>query len=76
MKIAVLGGGMVGSFIATELSEDYDVTVFDNKKLNLRNIHTIIKDVTNADFRKEIVKHVYNTCQSNRNTLQTTLYTL
>ena len=57
MKIAVLGGGMVGSFIATELSEDYDVTVFDNKKLNLKNIHTIIKDVTNADFRKEIVNY-------------------
>lgn len=57
MKIAVLGGGMVGSFIATELSKDYDVTVFDNKKLNLRNIHTIIKDVTNADFRKEIVNY-------------------
>ncbi len=52
MKIAVLGGGMVGSLIATELSKNYDVTVFDNNKLNLENVNTVVKDVTNTDFKK------------------------
>ena len=42
MKIAVLGGGMVGSLIATELALDYHVTVFDNNKLELGKINTIV----------------------------------
>jgi Trk K+ transport system NAD-binding subunit len=41
MKIAVLGGGMVGSLIATELSKNYEVTVFDNNKLDLKNVNTV-----------------------------------
>ena len=57
MKIAVLGGGMVGSLIATELSNDYDVTVFDNSHLDLRNVKTIIRDVTQEGFRKEITDY-------------------
>ena len=54
MKIAVLGGGMVGSLIATELSNDYDVTVFDNSNLDLHNVKTVIRDVTHEGFRKEV----------------------
>ena len=57
MKIAVLGGGMVGSLIATELSNDYDVTVFDNSHLDLRNVKTVIRDVTQEGFRKEITDY-------------------
>ena len=53
MKIAGLGGGMVGSLIATELSTDYNVTVFDNTKLDLHEINTIVRDVTQEEFRKE-----------------------
>ena len=57
MKIAVLGGGMVGSLIATELSKNYDVTVFDNNKIDLKNVNTVVKDVTNTDFKNEILKY-------------------
>jgi saccharopine dehydrogenase-like NADP-dependent oxidoreductase len=57
MEIAVLGGGMVGSLIATELSKNYDVTVFDNNKLDLENVNTVVKDVTNTDFKNEILKY-------------------
>ncbi|HJM17405.1 MAG TPA: saccharopine dehydrogenase C-terminal domain-containing protein, partial [Candidatus Poseidoniia archaeon] len=57
MKIAVLGGGMVGSLIATELSKNYEVTVFDNHELDLRNVNTIVKDVTTTDFKKELLKY-------------------
>ena len=35
MKIAVLGAGMVGRTIATDLSKDFDVTSFDRDENNL-----------------------------------------
>ena len=54
MKIAVLGGGMVGSLIASELAIDYNVTVFDNNQLELGKINTIVRDVTKEEFKKEI----------------------
>ena len=57
MKIAVLGGGMVGSLIATELSNDYDVTAFDNTKLYLHKVKSVIRDVTKEEFRKEIIEY-------------------
>ena len=38
MQIAVIGSGMVGSLIATELAKDYQITVFDNSKDNLKEI--------------------------------------
>jgi len=57
MKIAVLGGGMVGSLIATELSNDYNLTVFDNDKLDLYEVKSIVRDVTQEEFRKEIVEY-------------------
>ena len=45
MKIAVLGGGMVGSLIATELSKDYNITVIDNESLNIEKVKSKIMDV-------------------------------
>lgn len=57
MKIAVLGGGMIGSLIATDLGKDYSVTVFDNVKKKIRNVQTVIMDVTNRVFEKEIKKY-------------------
>ena len=57
MKIAVLGGGMVGSLIATELAIDYHVTVFDNNKLELGEINTIVRDVTKEEFKKEVLDY-------------------
>ena len=57
MKIAVLGGGMVGSLIATELSGDYDVTTFDKTKLHLHKVKSVIRDVTQEEFRKEISEY-------------------
>ena len=38
MKIAVIGGGMIGSFIAEELCNDFEVTVIDNNKSTLNQI--------------------------------------
>ena len=57
MKIAVLGGGMGGSLIATELAIDYHVTVFDNNKLELGEINTIVRDVTKEEFKKEVLDY-------------------
>jgi len=54
MKIAVLGGGMVGSLIATELSKEYTVTVYDHIKLELNNVKTRIMDVTHKKFQEKI----------------------
>ena len=45
MEIAVLGGGMVGSLIATELSKDYHITVIDNEPRNLEGVKSKIMDV-------------------------------
>ena len=57
MRIAVLGGGMVGSLIAHELSNNYYVTVFDNAKLNLGNVETIVQDVTSENFKTKITEY-------------------
>ena len=38
MQIAVIGSGMVGSLIATELSKEYDTTVFDKSEKNLNEL--------------------------------------
>ena len=43
MKIAVLGAGMVGSTIATDLSLQYDVTSFDINENNLATLKTKAK---------------------------------
>ena len=40
MKIAVLGAGMVGRTIATDLSKDFDVTSFDKDENNLEILRT------------------------------------
>ena len=54
MKIAVLGGGMVGSLIATQLSKKYELVVYDNTKLKLKNIKTIVNDVTDKNFPNKL----------------------
>ena len=54
MKIAVLGGGMVGSLIATQLSKKYELVVYDNTQLKLKNIKTIVNDVTDKDFPNKL----------------------
>ena len=63
MQIAVIGSGMVGALIATELSKEYQITVFDNSKISLanlennnQNIKLKIVDVNDTLFEKEI-KH-------------------
>ncbi len=47
MKIAVLGAGMVGRTIATDLSLNFDVTSFDISELNL----SLLKEITNVKTR-------------------------
>tara|TARA_B100000945_G_scaffold61640_1_gene45867 strand:+ start:399 stop:1487 length:1089 start_codon:yes stop_codon:yes gene_type:complete len=54
MKIAVLGGGMVGSLIATQLSKKYELVVYDNTQLKLKNIKTIVNDVTDKNFPNKL----------------------
>ncbi len=50
MKIAILGGGMVGSLIATELSKKYQIDVYDRAHLELKDVKTITFDVNDKDF--------------------------
>ena len=38
MNVLVIGGGMIGSLIAEELSYDYNVSVVDNNKERLDHI--------------------------------------
>ena len=57
MKIAVLGGGMVGSLIATELSKDHNITVIDNESLNIEKVKSKIMDVNSEEFHLEILNY-------------------
>ena len=57
MKIAVLGGGMIGSLIATELSKDYNITVIDNESLNIERVKSKIMDVNSEEFHLEILNY-------------------
>jgi|TARA_B100001079_G_scaffold138787_1_gene118933 saccharopine dehydrogenase-like NADP-dependent oxidoreductase len=57
MEIAVLGGGMVGSLIATELSKDYHITVIDNEPRNLEGVKSKIMDVNSEEFSLEILNY-------------------
>ena len=57
MEIAVLGGGMVGSLIATELSKDYHITVIDNEPRNLKGVKSKIIDVNSKEFPLEILNY-------------------
>jgi lysine 6-dehydrogenase len=57
MEIAVLGGGMVGSLIATELSKDYHITVIDNEPRNLEGVKSKIIDVNSKEFSLEILNY-------------------
>jgi len=61
-KIIVLGGGMVGSAIAADLCNDYDVTISDKdaKRLedleNLNNLNTIVWDFSKELDLSELLK--------------------
>ena len=68
MQIAVIGSGMVGTLIATELSKEYQITVFDNSKNSLanleknnKNIKLKIVDVNDKLFEKEIKHYIDKT---------------
>ena len=60
MKIAVIGGGMIGSFIAEELCNDFEVMVVDNNKSTLNQIekrnHRI--SATNFDVKNGIIEDI------------------
>ena len=64
MKIAVIGGGMIGSFIAEDLANDFKVTVIDNNESALNqikkrnhNISTNNFDVKNREIKKIIADY-------------------
>jgi lysine 6-dehydrogenase len=61
MQIAVIGSGMVGSLIATELAKEYQITVFDYSEKNLKelggenpNIRLEVIDVNDIAFEEKI----------------------
>ena len=60
-KVAVLGAGMIGSVIARDLSDEYNVTVVDkdSHKLNIlkedSSIRTIISDLNSEIKIQEII---------------------
>jgi saccharopine dehydrogenase-like NADP-dependent oxidoreductase len=60
-KIVVLGGGMIGSVIANDLSDEYNVTVVDkdSHKLNIlkesSSVRTIISDLSSEIKIQEII---------------------
>ena len=62
MKIAVLGAGMVGRTIATDLSKDFDVTSFDRDETNLgilrknTDVKCIKADLILHESFKELLK--------------------
>jgi len=55
MNVLVIGGGMIGSLIAEELSHDYSITVVDNNNERLDKIKTRNQKVQclNRDIRKD-----------------------
>jgi len=59
-KIAVLGAGMVGSAIALDLKNNFEVTAIDNdstklSKLKSRGITTIKSDISDSDNLKKLL---------------------
>ena len=60
MKIAVLGGGLIGSAIVEDLSHDFDVTCVDISDENLsrlstsHRVKTLKADLSSADEVKEV----------------------
>ena len=62
-KITVLGGGMVGSAIASDLAKKYDVTICDLSEERLKEISeslqikTLVKDLSDNNQVKDAVKN-------------------
>jgi saccharopine dehydrogenase-like NADP-dependent oxidoreductase len=50
MKIAVIGGGMIGSFIAEDLANDFEVTVIDNNESTLNQIKKRNNNISTNNF--------------------------
>ncbi|KAA3595983.1 MAG: saccharopine dehydrogenase [Calditrichaeota bacterium] len=61
-KITVLGAGMVGGVIATDLSKDYEVTLVDlnseclNSIRGKANLETQVADLSNSEEIRNVVK--------------------
>jgi len=60
-KIIVLGSGLVGSVMATDLAKKYEVTSVDISKKNLDKIHSekinkICADVLEKDVLENLIK--------------------
>jgi lysine 6-dehydrogenase len=54
-RVIVLGGGMIGSAIAADLSNEFDVTISDRDADRLQYLHTLHKTNTIVwDFSKEL----------------------
>ena len=61
-KIIVLGSGLVGSVMATDLAENYEVTSVDISKKNLDKIHSekinkICADVSEKEVLENLIKN-------------------
>ena len=61
-KIIVLGSGLVGSVMATDLAKKYEVTSVDISKKNLDKIHSekinkICADVLEKDVLENLIKN-------------------
>ena len=59
-KVIVLGAGLVGSTIASELSADYQVTSVDSnqerlKSLSTKNINTLVADLSSSSEINKII---------------------
>ena len=60
MKVAVIGGGMVGSLIVDDLARDFDVTVIDNDESALEKIKQRNQNISaiNVDVKEREIENV------------------
>ncbi len=60
MKVAVIGGGMIGSLIVDDLAGDFDVTIIDNNEIALERIKQRNQNIStiNADVKDSIIEDV------------------
>ncbi|MCS7233045.1 MAG: saccharopine dehydrogenase NADP-binding domain-containing protein [Synergistetes bacterium] len=57
-KVLLLGCGLVGKTIASELSKDFDVTVLDLNEENLNKLNERIKKVKGSAVDEELLKNL------------------